>query len=159
MSTNHIARHFLSLFSSVYQHFYPRRAPGAYHISPESHGILMHLNQAGPLTVREASDHFSRSQSAMSELLQRLEKRGLLQRIADERDRRRHLVWLTPDGMSQLAAAQEILSIPRLEAALQKMRADEMASLFSGLQSLIDAAKAPSKSTHPTATSAEKERK
>ena len=154
MDSKNSAKIFLMLFSDVYQHFYRRHTPGTYRISPESLAILMHLNQSGPLTVQEAAEHFSRSQSAMSELLLRLEKRGLLQRIADERDRRRHLVWLTPDGMSLMSAEQEVLSVPLLTAALERISDSQKDALFDGLRALIDAARPKSKTRgNPTAHS------
>ena len=91
--------------------------------------------------MQEAATHFSRSQSTMSELLERLEKRGLLQRIADERDRRRHLVWLTETGMSLLAAEQEVLSVPLLDAALGRLNPAQKSALFNGMKALVEAAR------------------
>jgi DNA-binding MarR family transcriptional regulator len=140
MSKDIDAREFMRLFADVYQHFYRRVDAGDYRIRPESLAVLQHLHQSGPLTVTEAAAHFSRSQSAMSEIVDRLENRGLVMRIADERDRRRHLVWLSPDGRQMLSEAEEVLSVSRLARAMNQMNDGDRASLLKGMQALLDAA-------------------
>ncbi|MBN2525901.1 MAG: MarR family transcriptional regulator [Deltaproteobacteria bacterium] len=141
MSIENDATIFTSLFADVYLHFYRRLSPGEYQISPESLAIILHLNQSGPLTVQEAAVHFSRSQSAMSEILERLEKRNLLQRIPDERDKRRHLVWLTEKGRDVIHTEQQVLSKPLLMAAMERLDDTQKSELFNGLNALLDAAK------------------
>ena len=140
MSNDTDARTFMSLFREVYQHFYRRFETGEYQIRPESLAILQHLRQSGPLTITEAAAHFSRSQSAMSEIVERLETRELVQRIADERDRRRHLIWLSPKGMAILSQSEDVLSIPLLTAAMKAMSTNERTGLMSGIRALLDAA-------------------
>src|SRR5262245_57557373 len=84
------------LFPAIYLSLHRRRPKGAYRPTPEAMAVLLHLEAAGPLTVTEAARHMRRSQSTMSAILDRLERRGVIQRMADRRDRRRMLVWLTP---------------------------------------------------------------
>lgn len=140
MSRNTDARIFMSLFADVYQHFYRRVEASDYRIRPESLAVLQHLHQSGPLTVTEAAAHFARSQSAMSEIVERLEKRGLVTRIADERDRRRHLLWLSPTGREMVFTAGEVLSVPLLARAMNQMSDKNLADLLNGMRALIDAA-------------------
>ena len=78
MDTASFAREFTELYRAVYVRFHRRDRVEAYRLSPESLAILRHLDASGPLTVKEAMRHFERSQSATSELISRLEKRGIL---------------------------------------------------------------------------------
>ena len=72
--------------------------------------MLSHLALAGPLTVTEAAQHMNRAQPVMSEIVIGLERKRkrLVARVADARDRRRILVWLTEAGQAQLAKDPEL---------------------------------------------------
>ncbi len=99
MSTRDDALRFSELFSALYRHFHRRDPVAGWQPSPEALGLLEHLSQSGPLTVGEAARHFARSQAATSELISRLEARGVLERSPDARDARRSLVWLSERGL------------------------------------------------------------
>lgn len=60
--------------------------------------MLTHLAVSGPLTVGEAAGHLNRAQSVVSEIVDGLERKALLERERDPADRRHTLVWLTPAG-------------------------------------------------------------
>ena len=96
---------------------------------------------AGPLTVTEAARHFGRSQAATSELLERLRSRDLVARIHDERDQRRHLVWLTEEGRALTAEMRRVLDPARLERAFAKMAEDECRELLAGMRALLRVAR------------------
>ena len=68
-SPRDLALRFTELYRSIYDRFHRRDRADCYRLTPESRGILVHLDRSGPLTVMEAAKHFDRSQSAMSELL------------------------------------------------------------------------------------------
>ena len=121
----------------LFQRFYRRLPVGAYQPTPEALAILNHLAQSGPLTVSEGMRHFRRSQSAMSEIVTRLETRGLVERMPDERDRRRILFWLTSRGREVLAESAQILSPPLLSEALEQMDIEQRQALIDGLQALL----------------------
>ena len=135
-------------FGQMYLLFYRRRDPRAHRPSAESLAVLEHLAGTGPLTVTEAARHFDRSQSAMSEILERMIQRGVLDRIADERDRRRHLIWLTEKGRDLLAEERQVLSAELVERALGEMTERERESLDAGLRALLAAAERARRS-HP----------
>ncbi len=137
METERAAQAFGTLFRRVYLAFYPRHAPTERMPSPESLAVLQHLASTGPLTVGEAAHHFSRSQAATSELFQRLERRGLVERAPDQRDRRRHLVWLTKTGLDAWERSTQVLSSARLEGALRQMPPDHRSELVERLEELI----------------------
>lgn len=109
-------------------------------LTPESMAVLEHLRLAGPLTVGEAARHMDRAQSVMSEIIDRLESKGLLCRLRDERDGRRVLVWLTPAGQRVLDDQSHILCSARLQAALARMNADDRTTLFEKLELLLRSA-------------------
>lgn len=133
------SREFAALFPEVYAHFCRRWSPAEYRPSAEASAILEHLAGAGPLTVTEAAAHFGRSQAATSELLDRLQERGLVERIRDERDQRRHLVWLTERGRALTAELHRVLDPERLDAAFARLPAAERSDLVAGMRALIRA--------------------
>ena len=140
MDSPEFAKRIASAYSRLYLYFYRRRNPRGYRPRPETMAVLEHLAATGPLTVTEAAAHLDRSQSAVSELLARMVKRGLLTRISDERDRRRTLVWLSKTGLDILEEERQVLDIERLERALAQMSEQERDGLLTGLDALTTAA-------------------
>lgn len=135
------SREFGELFPAVYGHFCRRWGPTEYRPSPEACAILDHLAGTGPLTVTEAAAHFGRSQAATSELLDRLRERGLIERIRDERDQRRHLVWLTESGRALTEELRRVLDPNRLDTAFALLSAEERSGLLAGMRALVRAAR------------------
>ena len=132
------AREFGRLFPAVYLRFHRRddkrsELPGA------SRAVLQHLSLTGPLTIGEMAKHLSRAQSVVSEIVEHLERSGLLERQRDPRDRRRVLVWLTDAGLSLLERAREVLSPELLERALSRMSSADRRALLHAMQALLDA--------------------
>ena len=132
------AARFLELYSAVHERFYRRVRPSAYRPSLESLAILRHLAAVGPLTIGEAADHFSRSQAATSEIVTRLEHRGLVERVPDHRDRRRTLVWLSPEGVQTVQRAANALSERTIAEAFNQIEPDERARLLHGMRALLN---------------------
>jgi DNA-binding MarR family transcriptional regulator len=104
----------------------------------------MHLAQTGPLTIGACAAHLQRAQSVVSEIVDQLERNGLLARVRDESDRRRALVWLTDEARERLVAEQEVLSRPSLEAAFAGMPEEERRMLLDGTRALLRARTEPS---------------
>jgi DNA-binding MarR family transcriptional regulator len=132
------AEHFLALYSAVHERFYRRVRPTTYRPSLESLAVMRHLAAVGPLTIGEAADHFSRSQAATSEIITRLEQRDLVERVPDHRDRRRTLVWLSPEGIQTVQRAANALSERTIAEAFTQIDDDERARLLHGMQALLD---------------------
>jgi DNA-binding MarR family transcriptional regulator len=105
-----------------------------------SRAVLGHLAISGPLTVGEAARHLDRAQSVVSEIVDPLEAKGLLEREPDPADRRRTLVWLTPDGQEALRRDGDVLGIDRLIAALQQVPAKQREELLTATAALVAAA-------------------
>lgn len=138
MNARDAAHSFGELFSEVYRRIYRRRDPRQPRPSGESLAMLQHLRDSGPLTVGEAALHFDRSQASISERFERLLEAGLVLRLVDERDRRRHLVWLTPAGEELLHRETRVLSPELLERALEQLRPVRREELLRGMRALID---------------------
>ena len=142
MDARSTAARFAVLFPVLYGQFYNRRDPRAHRPSGEALAMLEHLRDSGPLTVTEAARHFDRSQAAISERIARLLERGLVERLPDERDQRRHFVWLTEAGEQVLRQEREILSRNLVERATRQMVAADRDALLRGIEALLDASRA-----------------
>ncbi|HZS41242.1 MAG TPA: MarR family winged helix-turn-helix transcriptional regulator [Polyangia bacterium] len=127
------------LFRGIYTRLHARKSRGE-HASAEATAVLQHLERSGPLTISEAAAHFHRAQSAVSEMVERLERRGLVERMRDARDRRRALVWLTPRGFALLRRQEQVLSQALLDRALAAMPARDRRQLVDGMSALVRAA-------------------
>lgn len=102
--------------------------------------VLKHLTLSGPLTIGEMAQHFERAQSVVSELVDGLAGKGLLERMRDARDRRRVLVWLTPAAHEHLERDRRVLDEELLAQAMNRMTADDKAALLRGMRALVHAA-------------------
>ena len=102
--------------------------------------MLEHLALAGPLTIGEAAAHMRRAQSVISEIVTHLERDGLLERENDPGDRRRTLIWLTPDGHEALRRDRDVLGIDLLTRAMSRLPPGQADALNAGMRALIDQA-------------------
>lgn len=135
------ASRFCELFPAAYLAFCRRHdeEPDA-RLTPQQDAVLNHLARSGPLTIREMAEHFARAQSVVSELVQAMEERGLLERMRDERDRRRTLVWLSDAAREALERRRRVLSETRVERAMQRLTPAERRGLVEGMRALVRAA-------------------
>jgi DNA-binding MarR family transcriptional regulator len=139
------------LFPAVYLHFCRRRRQdrSETRLTPQMDAVLLHLAMSGPLTVGEMAEHFARAQSVVSEIVTGMEKKSLLERMRDERDRRRTLVWLTDRARALLAQRHQVLDPARVARAMGRMSESERRGLVEGMRALVRAAEAdvPERST------------
>jgi DNA-binding MarR family transcriptional regulator len=142
-------REFMNAFSEIYLAFHRRSAKRS-GLTKASRAVLTHLSRTGPLTVSEAARHLDRAQSVVSEIVTRLVNRGLLERVADPRDRRRTLVWLTDQGHRQLETDQHPLDTERLRVALARLSADDRHAIVTGLRQLTSSDPVTGPVTHST---------
>jgi DNA-binding MarR family transcriptional regulator len=134
---------FCDLFPAVYLRFCWRHdEPGAplTRLTPQQDAVLHHLTLSGPLTVGEMSRHFARAQSVVSEIVDGLEHKGLLERMRDARDRRRSLVWLTEGAREVLARRRQVLDPTRIAHAMRALPAAQRKQLVESLRALVHAA-------------------
>lgn len=88
--------------------------------------LLIKLAQA-PMTLREVAQAVEVDPSAATVAVDRLERRGLVERRAHPDDKRRRLVHLTDAGLRAAATARRILTDP--PPALAALNADDVAAL------------------------------
>jgi len=129
---------FAQLYPAVYLRFHRRDAKGRA-LPAASRAVLQHLSVAGPLTVGEMARHLGRAQSVVSEVVDHLARDGLLERMRDQRDRRRVLVWLTEDAVALLDRDRDVLSRELLARAMARMTPAERRALLQGMSALIRA--------------------
>ena len=97
--------------------------------------VLHHLHQAGPLSQQELGGALRIDPSNLVGLLDDLEADGLIVRPRDPRDRRRHLVGLTPVGHRRLTQAKR--AVERAERdLLSPLSAAEQGELHGYLERL-----------------------
>ena len=82
----------------VFQDFSEGLAP--FNITPGQYGVLRYLWQDGPCTPKEIAQTLRLENSTISGVLDRMEKKGLIERIIDKKDRRSIRVVATEQGMS-----------------------------------------------------------
>ena len=82
---------------------------------------------SAPMTIRELADRLQVDAPYTTVVVDDLERRGLVQRSVDSRDRRRRIVTVTPEGTRQAAEADRILYEP--PEALRNLPAADIAAL------------------------------
>jgi DNA-binding MarR family transcriptional regulator len=131
---------FCELFPAVYLRFcrrHERRGAGSTRFTPQMDAVVRHLSMSGPLTIGEMARHLGRAQSVVSEIVDGLEAKGLLERMRDARDRRRVLVWLTDEARRVLARRDEVLDRDRVAAAMAALAEPQRRALVDGLRALV----------------------
>ncbi len=98
--------------------------------------VLNYLAEAGPLSQQEVGQALRINPSNLVGLLDLLEADGLLVRARDPRDRRRHLVQLTPAGRQRLARAWHAAEAAE-EDLLSPLAPAERAQLRGALERLV----------------------
>jgi DNA-binding MarR family transcriptional regulator len=83
----------------------------------------------------------------VSEIVDGMEKKRLLERMRDTRDRRRTLVWLTDEAREVLVRRQQVLDPARVAQAMLRMPESRRTTLVESLRALVHAADT---SRHPT---------
>ncbi len=84
-----------------------RAAHAAVELSPRSFQLLGLLHDRGDMSQADLHAAMELDPSALVQLLNPLEERGLLERRRDTRDRRRHTVSITAAGEAKLVAAAQ----------------------------------------------------
>jgi DNA-binding MarR family transcriptional regulator len=128
------------LYPAVYRRFKAStRAVDGSDLTPRMLAVLRHLAASGPLTLGEQAAHLGLRAPTVSELVDRLEGKGLVERMRDDRDRRRVFVWLTPAGQARVRAHPEVLGPDALTTAIEAMRPADRTALVRGLRALLAA--------------------
>ena len=116
-----------------------------YRISVAEWRVLVHLTQESEISVRDIKERVDMDRARVTRAVQRLEARGLVSKLENERDRRLVRLALTPSGrelageLSQLAMAFE----RRVTAALPSGEAADILALFDRIETTLVARSIP----------------
>lgn len=95
---------------------------------------LQTLRERGPICQKDLQDHLMVQSGSVSELVTKLETKGLVERTRDARDRRRVLLSLTPLGERKAEHASVTSDIPVRYSGLSL---EEMQTLCALLETII----------------------
>ena len=149
MDEQGFAREFGALYRELYRVAVRRIDDSREKVSAETTALLLHLAQAGPMTLSEMAQHFGRAMSTLSVKVAALEAQGWLTRQRDQDDGRRAEIWLSPAGRAVLDEAIEVLDTPRLANAAARLNDAQRHALLQGLRDLIAAVPPPSSESTP----------
>ncbi len=104
--------------------------------------LLCYLNDFGPVSQTRAADHLRQGRAVTGNQIDRLESRGLIERLPDSTDRRVWLVRLTSEGEQLAAAAVDIDVVVRreLRAGVSREERQALANVLMRLQRNISTA-------------------
>ena len=94
--------------------------------------------RSGPRSMSILSEEMGISVSAMTQIADRMERTGLVERVIGQEDRRQKMLQLTPYG-NEIMQARHELRVSRAEAALQTLQPEEREATLQMLHSLLAA--------------------
>ena len=101
--------------------------------------VLQQLDSERPLSVNELAERTFTHQSSVSEVVQRLVEKNLVERKQSPEDGRRVELTLTASGRSSLKKGPDATQL-KMIAALEKMAAGERQDLATLLHAFVDGA-------------------
>jgi len=123
------------LFSSIYFHCHPSFN---IELSHQAVRALQYVHMTGPVTVQQVAAHLQCAQNTASEILQRLQHKGLVckvRRIDDERVVEVHLTEAGYEAVRQHTG----LDIERLACVLESLQSEQRERIEAGLTLLFNA--------------------
>jgi DNA-binding MarR family transcriptional regulator len=151
LTAEQAARRVARAFPEVYRRYHwARQVRGAdLPVTRRALEVLQHLSASGPLTVGEQAEHLGLRRNSVSELLRRLEGKGLVARVRDERDERRVLVWLTEAGRDVVSRVGQVLAPDLLAGTMATLSPAERAVVVRGFELLATADSTPPNGSQP----------
>ena len=135
------------------------RFPSAERLSFATLSALHTLSRLGPMRLTELTATQQLTQPAITQMVQRLEDDGLLERRADPRDARAVLVQLTPRG-ALVIEARRTARVEWLTSLLDGLSSEERAAIASAVPALahaIELARTPEFLLHPRSSESSKQ--
>lgn len=104
--------------NKLQNHLKERLAVAGVRITPAQAGILFLLKQKNGRTMTELSEALSTDNSAVTGLVDRLEKLGCIVRTPCANDRRAYRIHITAEGLREVETAKEV--IRKVNAEIQE---------------------------------------
>ena len=139
MTDAEFAATFEDLFRSTYLRAVRRVRDKRDRLTPETVAFLDHLAMSGPLTPGELARHLDRAPSTLSEMIEHLLSKGLLERDRDPADARRSLIWLSGPGRTALVEARQVLDPDILARAAAGLSESDRAAFLRAFQTFVSA--------------------
>jgi len=98
--------------------------------------VLKELENPREITVGEIAVNVSLSSATVTDILGRLEKRGLVERTRSDRDKRRVLVKATEDGLALLQSAPPLLQ-EQFVNQFQQLEEWEQHQILASVQRIV----------------------
>jgi DNA-binding MarR family transcriptional regulator len=141
MDAQTFADRFAQAHQDIYLHAVRRVRDKREQLTRETAAFLLHLAEAGPMTLTELSRHLDRAPSTLSEMVDHLAAKDLIRREPDPEDGRRALIWLTAHGREVQAREMYALDRDHLRRAADRLPPDRAALLIDLLGDVIAALK------------------
>jgi len=107
------------------------------------YSVLVVVDQDGPMSQRELCDKVDLDRSTITDLLTRMERRGLILRRPDPEDGRRKSVVLTDEGRAERRRLRPL--VEQVEKELTSaLTGAEREALRDALRSMLDGSRPPS---------------
>jgi len=111
------------------------RTLGRIHISPAQFSALVVVNANGGLSQSDLATTLGVERARMARLLDRLQERGLVERLRSDADGRRHALEITPRGRLLLARAKT-LAAQHESRLMAKLGGERYGVLLNALRDL-----------------------
>ncbi|MGH4014095.1 MAG: MarR family winged helix-turn-helix transcriptional regulator [Pseudonocardiaceae bacterium] len=102
------------------------------------HAVLTALDDFGPLSQQRLANCLNFDKSHLVGRIDHLEQRGLVARMKDPADRRRHQVTVTPEGQALLAELRPVAEMSQ-QQFLDTLTDSERETLMTLLRRVLDA--------------------
>lgn len=106
-----------------------------FNITPEQFLVMDTLWNEGTMSQQQLSQHIMKDKNSIVKLIDGLEKKNLVQRIADKTDRRQNLIELTPVAWEIKERATKV-AIGALDLIIKDIPHDEMATFIKVLSKM-----------------------
>ncbi len=108
-----------------------------YEITPEQWGLIRHLWEEEGLSQREIAERAAKDHPNITRMLDALEKKGIIFRQPDPRDRRKYCIYLTREGR-HLHELLFPLAQSLRQKAVQNLPAQELEALKAALNKIYE---------------------
>lgn len=138
MAIDEHVRRIQRAYPLIWYHCHTQHGGRGSELSERESAVLSHLRTGEPMTPTELAAHLGIGASTLSEAVDKLVERGLVERLADAADRRRVHYRRTVLGEDAIDRSS-VLSAARLQAVLERMPAAEREHAVAGLERIAAA--------------------